>query len=77
MITIQLPDKFALTVEQVADLLNVDQQTIRKYGKLSTKDPRHIKVINFGTREKRIETREFISYIQRNYTNPDIQQLKD
>ncbi|QMU30157.1 helix-turn-helix domain-containing protein [Adhaeribacter radiodurans] len=71
MITIQLPDKFALTVEQVADLLSVDERTVRKYGKLATTDHRHLRMFAFGG-EYRIELAELISYIKRNYQNVDI-----
>ena len=73
MITINLPDKFALTVEQVAELLNLDDQTIRKYGKYPTTDPKHIKMFTVGLREKRIELKELIAFIKRNYDNSDIQ----
>lgn len=75
MITIQVPDRFALTPGQVAEALQIDIDTVYKYGKYPTTNPNHIVSFKVGPRDLRIEASELVNYIKRNYTNPDIQYL--
>lgn len=77
MITIQVPDKFALTPDQVAELLEININTVYKYGKYPTTNPDHLKTFKVGPRDLRVRITDLIEYIQRNYTNPDIQVLRD
>lgn len=64
-----LPDQFAFTVEQVAELLEVDPQTIRTNLKRPPTHRKYLKSFKPSEREFRIRHDDLRDFIERNIYN--------